>query len=85
MKKSILICSFALFAFTACEEGGLGEIAPPLTNEEVISGLKSALEVGTDNAVNVLNARDGYYKDEAVKIFLPPEADVIIDHLEMIP
>lgn len=52
---------------------------------EIVKGLKEALKVGTDTAVNRLSVVDGYYKDEMVKILLPEEANVIIDNISKIP
>jgi hypothetical protein len=57
----------------------------PLTNTEIVSGLKDAIRVGTDSAVTHLSAIDGYLKDQAVKILLPPEAKTIIDNLSKLP
>lgn len=57
----------------------------PLTQGEIISGLKEALVVGTGKSVNILGVTDGYYKDEMVKILLPPEADVIVKNISRIP
>jgi hypothetical protein len=85
MKKHFLVLSLIALTFTSCEEGGLSEAFPDLTNEEVVEGLKSALEVGTNNASENLHARDGYYRDEAVKIFLPDEAAIVVDNLDRIP
>ena len=51
-----------------------------LTEEEVVKGLKTALEVGADTAVAVTSEEDGFYKDEAIKIMLPPEAEGIYEH-----
>ena len=42
-----------------------------LTENEIVRGLKEALEIGTDNSVTVLSRIDGFYKDPDVKIFLP--------------
>lgn len=42
-----------------------------LSNEKIISGLKEALEVGTENTVNLTGITDGYLKNEAIKILLP--------------
>lgn len=53
-----------------------------ISEEEIVQGLKTALEIGTDTACSVLNMKDGYYGDELVKILLPQEADVIFDALE---
>lgn len=82
---------FALtFIFSSCAElmqvaqQTLGEDRP-LTQTEIIAGLKEALIVGAGNSVNILGATDGYYKDELVKILLPPEANVIVDNIGRIP
>lgn len=53
-----------------------------LTDAEIVAGLKQALSIGTDTAVNIVSAVDGYYQDELIKILLPPEADIIVDNLD---
>ncbi|MCE4565786.1 DUF4197 domain-containing protein [Maribellus sp. CM-23] len=57
----------------------------PLTQNEIVAGLKEALVTGTNKSAQLLGKTDGYYKDELVKIMLPPEADVIVDNLNKIP
>ena len=47
----------------------------PLTNAEIVSGLKQALEQGTGKSVNVASAVNGYYKNPALFIPFPPEAE----------
>ncbi len=42
-----------------------------LSENEIIQGLKEALEIGTDNSVTLLSHVDGFYKHPDVKIFLP--------------
>lgn len=81
--------AFVLFlastlTFVSCEEFQDLDTTP-LTEEEIGEGLKAALERGTEIAVDTLNVTDGYYGDQIVKIFLPPEADVIIDAASLIP
>ena len=49
------------------------ETSTPLTQTEIVKGLKEALSVGADTAVSRLSSLDGYYKDELVKIVLPDE------------
>ncbi|HYX06424.1 MAG TPA: DUF4197 domain-containing protein [Bacteroidales bacterium] len=56
-----------------------------LSNEEVINGLKTALKVGTDTSVTMLNAVGGYYLDEKVKIPFPQEAAIIEQNIDKIP
>jgi hypothetical protein len=57
----------------------------PLTEEEVVKGLKEALSVGARNSADKLAAENGYYGDAAIKILLPDEARVIIDNISRIP
>lgn len=59
--------------------------AQPLTSADVSSGLKEALKVGSKNASNLLSMEDGFYKDELVKILLPPEAQTITNNIKLIP
>ncbi len=54
----------------------------PLTESEVISGLKDALRVSTDTAVSGLSTLNGFFGDAALKILLPPDAKIITDNLD---
>lgn len=80
----VLMLGFAL-TFTACDPDENDDTNDGLTNSEIVEGLKAALRIGTDTSVVTLNAVDGYYADEAVKILLPPEAAVIFDKISLIP
>jgi len=57
----------------------------PLTEDEVVNGLKEALVTGVKNSAGILGAENGYFGDAAVKILLPDDAKVIIDNLSKIP
>lgn len=48
--------------------------SPSLTNDEVIKGLKQALEVGTNNSTAITSKLDGFYKNPEIFIPFPPEA-----------
>ena len=48
-----------------------------LSNEDIISGLKEALTVGTNNGTNKLSMVDGFFKDAALKILMPTEAQKV--------
>jgi len=52
---------------------GLGGMMPQggLTDGKAASGLKEALQIGTQNAVNLTGKTDGYFKNEAIKILMP--------------
>jgi hypothetical protein len=57
----------------------------PLTESEVVSGLKEALTLGAKNAAAKLAAENGYFGDAAIKILLPDEAKTIVDNISRIP
>jgi hypothetical protein len=57
----------------------------PLTESEVINGLKEALTTGARNSAQKLAAENGYYGDAAIKILLPDEAKIIVDNISRIP
>ena len=83
MKKIlILLIAVMIPLFYSCEEADEIIENLGLTDTEVIAGLKEALTIGTDTAVNIVSKVDGYYKDEVIKILLPPEADIIVDNLD---
>lgn len=90
MKLAKTLSVAFLFLLTSCAE--LMQIAQetldegqPLTRTEIVAGLKEALVVGTNKSVDILGVTNGYYKDEMVKILLPPEASVIVDNISKIP
>jgi hypothetical protein len=57
----------------------------PLTESEVINGLREALSLGAKNAASGLSSENGYFGDAAVKILLPDEANAIVDNISKIP
>ncbi len=48
-----------------------------LSNDDIISGLKEALRVGTDSSSKKLGKLDGYFADAAIKILMPEEAQKV--------
>ena len=42
--------------------------------DEVVKGLKEALSIGADSSVKKLSVADGFFKNAAIKILMPPEA-----------
>lgn len=57
------------------------ETGQPLTDADIVGGLKQALEVGTGNAVNVLSKENGFWGDPLVKIPFPADAKRAADKL----
>ena len=85
--STLLICSFSnaqinrFFKKDSTGKTGLDKVIQKvpgksggLTNDEVVNGLKEALEVGTNNGTKKLSAVDGFFKDAVIKILMPPEA-----------
>jgi hypothetical protein len=88
MKISSIFLITVILVSTGCAEvlNILQSSSPvPLTEEEVVSGLKEALMTGAKNSAQQLAVENGYYGDEAIKILLPDEAKVIIDNLSKLP
>ncbi len=89
MNQKKIIAILLLFTFVSCDQ--LRQIVEdldgpaPLTEQEVVRGLKQALTIGADSAAARLAVRDGYYRDAAVRISLPPDAKVITDNLSYLP
>ena len=87
-KKFGLLILAASLTLTACDE--LKQVATTvltqklLTNEDIGSGLKSALEIGIGKGADVLSQKGGFM-NSAFKILLPPEARQITDKLKVIP
>lgn len=54
---------------------GVDKLASPsaktLGDDKIISGLKEALSIGTENTANLTGSTDGFLKNEAIKILLP--------------
>lgn len=84
--RFLSVILITLAASTSCTQEELEQLlSPGLSQSEVISGLREALKVGTDTSVGRLNALNGYFADQAVKILLPPEAQVIQQYVSILP
>jgi len=80
MKKIYLFSFIILFSFTGCDtvKSILGSVGNSnLTNADVVQGLKEALKVGTDSSTFHLGLLNGFYKDDMIKILMPPEAQKV--------
>src|SRR3954468_17506701 len=85
MKASFSFVSLVGILFlTSCSEIDLNKIGKevnntinsgkPLTNDEVIRGLKEALNVGSRNASSSASMVNGFFGNAMIKIPFPPEA-----------
>lgn len=84
MRKILPLALFVILLMNSCDIAeqvvkGMGD-QTPLTEQEVVRGLKEALRVSADTAVSRLSAVNGYYGDPKIKIPLPPDADGVVKH-----
>ena len=80
----LLVCLFiiSLFSCSIIKDASTTILSPTnnspskieLTNEQVISGLKEALNVGIKNAVNLSSVTDGFLKNDVIRLPFPPDA-----------
>ncbi|WP_025761679.1 DUF4197 domain-containing protein [Dyadobacter tibetensis] len=92
MKQKVII-AFLFFALSSCASQAqigkeLGKIfgsqqkSTGTTSEnEIVSGLKEALTVGVSNGASEASKLDGYFKNELIKIAVPPEAQKVAETL----
>ncbi|MFP9116026.1 DUF4197 domain-containing protein [Flavobacterium sp. RHBU_3] len=77
MKKLIIPVAALCLTLSGCAE--LQQVAQQLpqsvgvTNADIASGLREALDKGIEKQVSKLTATDGFYKNQMVKILLPEE------------
>ncbi|WP_037315454.1 DUF4197 domain-containing protein [Salegentibacter sp. Hel_I_6] len=74
MKKIILV--FSVLIFSSCAElQTIAENYPQVgvSNTEIASGLRQALDMGIEKQVTKLTEENGFYRNELVRITLPPE------------
>jgi hypothetical protein len=80
MKKvKLLPVTLAILLVASCEYFNDLDNDNGLSTEEIVEGLKTALEIGTDSATSVLAVTNGYYHgdEQFVKIPLPEEAEQV--------
>lgn len=85
LKKMLLF--IAVFQLSGCSE--LQQVITQLpnggiTNDQIASGLKEALNNGITNQVSALAIKDGFFKNELVRIVLPSELQKVDNTLRKI-
>jgi len=77
---SLLLISFLLFSCDTLKlPAGTG-----ITDAEAAQGIREALKQGVDKGISFLNKTDGFFGNEAYKLFLPPDAKKIESALRTI-
>ena len=93
MKKYVYVLPLCLLLFSGCESTqqilkdlgqtgtgtgtSTGSTTGGLSTNDIIAGLKEALALGAERSSSKLSAMDGFFKDAAVKILLPQEAQKV--------
>jgi hypothetical protein len=84
--RNFLLTLTLILPMTSCDVLEQALVAPspsgpaPLTNTEVIAGLREALTVGINNATKLTSATDGFYKNAEIFIPLPEQAKVVQEY-----
>ncbi len=76
--KRIASLILIVFTLSSCAElqdvvNNLPQSGGVLSNTDIASGLRQALDLGIDKQVTKLTQKDGFFKNELVKIVLPAE------------
>src|ERR1022692_2818516 len=66
------------------KKSGSGQSASNLSNGDIVSGLKQALSIGAQKSGDQLSAKDGFFKDAAVKILLPQQVRDVENKMRML-
>lgn len=72
IKKLTTVTLLSLFSVLFTQAQGL--LGKGLSSDDIVAGLKDALNKGTQKSTEKLSAVDGFFKDAAVKVLFPPEA-----------
>jgi hypothetical protein len=84
MIRPLIVAMFAIL-FSVPAHAQLDEIekrmgvnvGPGLSESKVASGLKQALQVGSENAVKIVGKPNGYFGNEAIKIGMPKDLHLL--------
>jgi hypothetical protein len=55
-----------------------------LSDAKIVSGLKEALQIGTNNAVKLTGRPNGYFRNEAIKILMPEKLQSLEQGLRLV-
>jgi hypothetical protein len=81
-----IILALASLSYAQVDPSQLLKSGPDknLSNGDIVSGLKDALEVGTTNTVELTGKVDGYFGNQAIKILLPRQLQSVEQGLRVI-
>jgi hypothetical protein len=75
MKRNIFTLLLAVSFLAGCGSlTGLPGIGGSVTEQEAVQGIRQALDKGVSTGINFLNKENGFFGNQAYKLFLPPDA-----------
>ena len=85
MKKYLAALLLSVSLFSCAELGNLGGAIPTsITEAEAAQGIREALDQGVGRGISLLNKTDGFFGNQAYKLFLPAEAQRIENTLRQL-
>ena len=83
--KQFLLLGFLFLGLSSCEViNNLPQSTTTVTQTEAAQAIREALDQGTGKGIGVLNKPDGFFGNEAYKLFLPPDARKIENTLRQV-
>ncbi len=85
MKKYLCALMLSVSLLSCAELGNLaGNLPTTITETEAAQGIREALDQGVGRGISLLNKQDGFFGNEAYKLFLPAEAQRIENTLRQL-
>jgi hypothetical protein len=84
MLKRYLIAFSLTLGLLSCETLSNLPMSTTITQAEAAQGIREALDQGVGRGINLLNKEDGFFGNQAYKLFLPQEAVKIENTLRQI-
>jgi hypothetical protein len=74
MKRNIFTLSLFISFLAGCASLGNLGTSGPVTEQEAVQGIRQALNNGVSSGISMLNREDGFFGNQAYKLFMPPDA-----------
>ncbi|WP_121353498.1 DUF4197 domain-containing protein [Flavisolibacter nicotianae] len=84
MRKQILLAGFFFLGLSSCDVISNLPQTTTITQAEAAQAIREALDQGTGKGIGFLNKPDGFFGNEAYKLFLPPDAKKIENTLRQV-
>ncbi len=83
---SVLLLSVASASHAQIDLGKIfkSDTTSKLSNQDIVAGLKEALEIGTTDTVDLTGKLDGYFGNAAIKILMPKQLQQVDQGLRML-